>query len=108
MKSTLKSYNALPSRSKSSDSRQNLSKSMAIQSHGQRKKKNKYWLQHYINAMHSKWLISNGNRKLTPVGIFANSNYLDLNLVAIYKNSNYFRCMKLTTKYLCTDVYNYR
>ena len=58
--------------------------------------------------MHSKWLISNGNRIFCPVGIFANSNYLDFNLLAIYKNSNYFRCMKVTTKYLCTDVYNHR
>ena len=48
--------------------------------------------------MHSKWLISNGNRNLNPVGIFANSNYLDLNLLAIYKNSAYFRCMNLTAK----------
>ena len=58
--------------------------------------------------MHSKWHISNGNRMLNPVGIFTNSNCFDLNLVAIVKNSNYFRCMKLTTKHLCTDVYNHR
>ncbi len=58
--------------------------------------------------MHSKWHISNGNRILNPVGIFANSNYLDLNLLAIYKNSAYFRCMKLTAEDLCTDVYNHR
>ena len=52
--------------------------------------------------MHSKWHISNGNRNLNPAGIFANSNYLDLNLLAIYKNSDYFRCMKLTAKNMCT------
>ena len=58
--------------------------------------------------MHSKWHISNGNRNLNPVGILVNSNYLDLNLLAIYKNSVYFRCMKLIVNNLCTDVYNYR
>ena len=58
--------------------------------------------------MHRAVVISNGNRNLNPVGFFANSNYLDLNLLAIYKNSAYFRCMKLITNNLCTDVYNYR
>ena len=52
--------------------------------------------------MHSRWHISNGSRNLNPVGIFANSNYLDINLLAIYKNSAYFRCMKLTAKNMCT------
>ena len=58
--------------------------------------------------MHRAVVISNGNRYLNPVGIFANSNYLDLNLLAIYKNSVYFRCMKLIVNNLCTDVYNHR
>ncbi len=52
--------------------------------------------------MHRSVVISNGNRILNPVGIFANSNYLDINLLAIYKNSAYFRCMKLTAKNMCT------
>ena len=58
--------------------------------------------------MHRSVVISNGNRNLNPIGVLANSNYLDLNLLAIYKNSAYFRCMKLTANNLCTDVYNYR
>jgi hypothetical protein len=69
---------------------------------------NNYLLQQHINAMHSKWHISNGNRKLNPAGIFANSNYLEMNLLAIYKNSDYFRCMELIANNLCTDAYNYR
>ena len=48
--------------------------------------------------MHRAVVISNGNCNLNPVGILANFNYLDLNLLAIYKNSAYFRCMNLTTK----------
>ena len=58
--------------------------------------------------MHRAVVISNGNRNLNPVGILANSNYLDFNLLAIYKNSAYFRCMNLIANNLCTDVYNYR
>jgi len=52
--------------------------------------------------MHAKWHISNGSAELSPAGIFANSNYLDINLLAIYKNSNYFHCRKLTAKNMCT------
>jgi len=37
--------------------------------------------------MHNKWHISNRNRILNPVGIFA-----------IYKKTDYFRCVNLTTK----------
>ena len=58
--------------------------------------------------MHSKWHISNGNRNLNPAGIFANSNYLDINLLAIYKNSDYFRCMKFTAKNMCTAFISVR
>ena len=58
--------------------------------------------------MHRAVVISNENRNFHPVGILANSNYLDLNLLAIYKNSAYFRCMKLIVNNLCTDVNNYR
>jgi len=64
----------------------------------------KYLLQHYINAMHSKWLISNENRNLNPVGIFANSNYLDLIYLQFAKIPTTFVCMKLTTK-ICAQAF---
>ena len=53
-------------------------------------------------------LCTKGKKALCIIWLFICAKYrffLDLNLLAIYKNSAYFRCMKLTTKYLCTDVY---
>ena len=48
--------------------------------------------------MHRAVVISNGNRILNPVGIFANSNYLDLIYLQFAKIPTTFVCMKLTTK----------
>ena len=54
--------------------------------------------------MHSKWHISNGNRILNPVGILANSNYLDLIYLQFAKIPTTFVCMKLTTK-ICAQTF---
>ena len=54
--------------------------------------------------MHRAVIISNENRILNTVGIFANSNYLDLIYLQFAKIPTTFVCMKLTTK-ICAQPF---
>ena len=54
--------------------------------------------------MHRAVTHMNGNRNLNPVGIFANSNYLDLIYLQFAKIPTTFVCMKLTTK-ICAQAF---
>ena len=54
--------------------------------------------------MHRAVVISNGNRNLNPVGIFANSNYLNLIYLQFAKIPTTFVCMKLATN-ICAQPF---